>query len=75
MYDLHEDRSFRVRDYKVVLSGGVHFLVSPYFAHSGGSVIDWSPMRGRRRTAGSVDVRRCGGSDAPATPPPPATCT
>ena len=66
MYDLHEDRPFRVRDYKVVLTGGVHFLVSPYFAHSGGSVIDWIPMRGRRRAAGSVEVRRCGGSGAPA---------
>ena len=55
MYDLHEDRPFKVRDYKVVVSDGVHFLVSPYFARSGGSVIDWIPMR--RSRARSVEVR------------------
>ncbi len=57
MYDLHEDRPFRVRDYKVVVSDGVHFLVSPYFARSGGSVIDWIPMRRGRNRVRTVDVR------------------
>ena len=48
MYDLHEDRTFRVRDYKVVVENGMLCLVSPYYASSGGSVIDWMPMPRRK---------------------------
>ena len=44
MYDLHEDRRFRVRDYRVVVECGMPMLVSPYYATSGGSVIDWMPV-------------------------------
>lgn len=58
MYDLHEDRPFRVRDYKVICSEGIHFLVSPYFASSGGSVIDWIPVTRRHRNRSSVGVRK-----------------
>lgn len=41
MYDLHEDKMFKVRDYRVVRDGGMDMLVSPYYPNSGGSVIDW----------------------------------
>lgn len=58
MYDLHEDRPFRVRDYKVICSEGIHFLVSPYFASSGGSVIDWIPVTRRHRNRGSAGAGR-----------------
>ncbi len=42
-YDLHEGKLFKVRDYIVVWENGHNFLVSPYYASSGGSVIDWLP--------------------------------
>ena len=40
-YDLHEEKNFRVADYKVIRENGRNYLVSPYYAHSGGMVIDW----------------------------------
>ena len=40
-YDLHEEKNFRVVDYKVIRENGRNFLVSPYYARSGGMVIDW----------------------------------
>lgn len=40
-YDLHEEKNFRVGDYKVIRENGRNFLVSPYYSHSGGMVIDW----------------------------------
>ena len=49
MYDLHEGRRFRVRDYKVVVECGMLKLVSPYYATSGGSVIDWMPAPHRKK--------------------------
>ena len=44
LYDLHEDKKFRVRDFRVTWEGGQNFLVSPYYPSSGGSVIDWMPL-------------------------------
>lgn len=41
MIDIHEDRTFIVKDYRVVRDGGMDMLVSPYYPNSGGSVIDW----------------------------------
>jgi len=43
LFDLHEGKLFKVRDYMVVWENGHNFLVSPYYASSGGSVIDWLP--------------------------------
>jgi len=40
-YDLHEEKHFRVADYKVIRENGRNFLVSPYYPRSGGMVIDW----------------------------------
>ncbi len=40
-YDLHEEKNFRVADYKVIRENGRNFLVSPYYSRSGGMVIDW----------------------------------
>ena len=42
-FDLHEGKLFKVRDCMVVWENGRNFLVSPYYASSGGSVIDWLP--------------------------------
>ena len=44
--DIHEDKEFVVRDFKVVQQGDYVLLVSPYFASSGGSVVDWEPLEG-----------------------------
>ena len=43
MIDIHEDKKFRVRDYKVIQGPDRPFLMSPYWETSGGSVIDWFP--------------------------------
>ena len=40
-FDLHEEKYFKVSDYKVIRERGWNFLVSPYYANSGGMVIDW----------------------------------
>ncbi len=44
MIDIHEDRKFVVKDYRVVREGSMNALVSPYYPISGGSVIDWIPL-------------------------------
>ena len=41
MYDIHEDKTFVVKDFIVIRDHGLNFLVSPYFRNSGGSVLDW----------------------------------
>jgi hypothetical protein len=43
MYDLHEEKTFKVGDFRVVRDSGLDMLVSPYFFQSGGTVIDWMP--------------------------------
>ena len=44
LFDLHEGKKFRVRDFRVTWENGKNFLVSPYYPSSGGSVIDWMPL-------------------------------
>lgn len=44
MEDIHAEKTFRVRDYKLVRENGCNLLVSPYYYESGGSVIDWMPL-------------------------------
>ena len=51
--DIHEGRTFRVRDYKVVKDSFGIWLVSPYYFSSGGTVIDWMPVRRRTRRPAS----------------------
>lgn len=43
LFDLHEGKTFRVRDYRVTWENGQNWLVSPYYPSSGGTVIDWMP--------------------------------
>lgn len=40
-FDLHEEKFFVVRAFKVIRENGRNFLVSPYYSNSGGMVIDW----------------------------------
>jgi len=41
VYDVHADKTFVVRDFRVTWEHGMNYLVSPYYAESGGTVIDW----------------------------------
>ena len=40
-YDLHADKTFVVREFRVTWEHGMNYLVSPYYPESGGTVIDW----------------------------------
>ena len=42
-FDLHEEKMFVVRDFRVTWEDGQNWLVSPYYPSSGGTVIDWMP--------------------------------
>lgn len=44
MYDVHEEKKFRVKDFYVTREGGMNLLVSPYYFECGGTVIDWMPV-------------------------------
>ena len=44
LMDIHEHKTFVVEDFKVVQQGDYVLLASPYFASSGGSVVDWEPL-------------------------------
>ena len=41
VYDLHADKTFVVKDFRVTWEHGMNYLVSPYYPDSGGTVIDW----------------------------------
>lgn len=41
MLDLNTQRTFKVRDYIVTREGDGNFLVTPYYAEAGGTVLDW----------------------------------
>ena len=39
--DLHTGKTFRIRDYIVTREGSGNFLVTPFYAEKGGTVLDW----------------------------------
>ncbi len=41
LLDLHTGKTFKVRDYIVTREGDGNFLVTPYYAEAGGTVLDW----------------------------------
>jgi hypothetical protein len=41
MYDIHAEKNFVVKDFRVTWEHGMNYLVSPYYPESGGTVIDW----------------------------------
>jgi hypothetical protein len=41
MIDIHENRTFKVEDFKVIRFDGFNMLVSPYYFSRGGTVLDW----------------------------------
>lgn len=44
IFDLHEGRSFKVSDFMVIREDNSNFAVSPYYLHSGGTILDWLPL-------------------------------
>ena len=41
IYDLHADKTFEVREFRLTWEHGMNYLVSPFYPESGGTVIDW----------------------------------
>jgi len=41
--DLHSEKVFAVREFRVLRERGHNWLVSPYYEEGGGTVIDWVP--------------------------------
>ena len=41
VYDIHAEKTFMVKEFRVTWEHGMNFLVSPYYPESGGTVIDW----------------------------------
>jgi hypothetical protein len=50
LLDIHEDKTFIVRDYRVTWENGHNWLVSPYYPSGGGTVIDWMPLDAKGET-------------------------
>ena len=44
LFDLHEGRSFKVSDLMVVREDNSNVAVSPYYLHSGVTILDWIPL-------------------------------
>lgn len=42
-FDIHEQKNFFVKDFRVIRERNRNMLVSPYFPTSGGMLIDWAP--------------------------------
>jgi len=61
MFDLHEEKQFRVGDFRVLRGAAMDMLVSPYYFNSGGTVIDWMPPAFK---PGGVLSRRIRGQSA-----------
>ncbi|OGS13527.1 MAG: hypothetical protein A2234_10450 [Elusimicrobia bacterium RIFOXYA2_FULL_58_8] len=41
MLDIHEEKLFRVGEFRALRGGAMDWLVSPYFPASGATVLDW----------------------------------
>ena len=47
LLDIHENKTFTVRDFLIIREKGRNYLVSPYYPNSFGTVLDWvSPESG-----------------------------
>jgi hypothetical protein len=45
MIDIHCDKEFVMSEFLVIWERGKNWLVSPYYGTSGGTIIDWIPVR------------------------------
>lgn len=58
MYDIHEDKFFTVRDYRVIRCRNRNMLVSPYYPISGGMIVDWVPKEQAAETMVVTKARK-----------------
>jgi len=57
LFDLHERKTFKVRDFLVIRWCGGNLIASPYFPRSGGMLVDWiDPAKSEARGT-VVDVK------------------
>ncbi len=61
LYDIHERREFKVRNFLVIRWCEGNLLASPYFSRSGGMLVDWiDPAKAEARgTVVDVKVAPC----------------
>ena len=57
IFDLHERKTFKVRDFLVIRWGEGNLIASPYFPRSGGMLVDWVTPEQARARGGIIDVR------------------
>ena len=57
LFDLHERRVFKVRDFLVIRWGEGNLVASPYFPRSGGLFVDWIPPEKANAMGCIVDVK------------------
>jgi len=58
LFDLHERKTFMVRDFLVIRWGEGNLLASPFFPHSGGMLVDWITAEQTDARGSIVDMRR-----------------
>ncbi len=44
-FDLHSQKEFRIRDYRVIRCRERNMLVAPDYPHTGGMLVDWMPSK------------------------------
>jgi hypothetical protein len=74
MFDLHEEKPFQVREYRVIRGKSMDYLVSPYFFNSGGTVMDWMPPDFKPGGTLSRRIRGSSASVLTVSMGPRATC-
>ena len=57
LFDLHERKTFKVRDFLVIRWGEGNLVASPYFPRSGGMFVDWIPPEKANASGCLVDVK------------------
>jgi hypothetical protein len=58
LFCLHEEKYFRVGDFKVIREDGRNYLVSPFYDKSGGMVIDWMPEGDEKRDKVFTEIKQ-----------------
>ena len=43
LLDIHSNKKFALKDFKVIRSNGRNFIASPYYAEAGGTLLDFVP--------------------------------
>ena len=57
LFDLHERKTFKVRDFLVIRWCEGNLLASPYFPQSGGMLVDWVTLEKAEIKGTVVDVK------------------